>query len=89
MFNNYYYDGWIYFIAEDNNQRIKIGYSKDPEKRLKQLKTGNSNGLRIVKTIPGNKIEENKYHKYFERYKIPNSKEWFIFSEEILAFVAR
>lgn len=35
----------IYLIYDAELKHIKIGYSKHPNKRLKQLQTGNSNKL--------------------------------------------
>jgi hypothetical protein len=83
----YNYPGWIYFISEENNNRVKIGYSKDPYKRLKQLQTGNSNKLILLNAIPGSQKEERKWHKLFCHSKINN--EWFHLSEEILTFIYR
>lgn len=38
------------YIISDNNGYIKIGISKDPEKRLKQLQTGYPTKLKILFT---------------------------------------
>ena len=38
------------YIISDNNGYIKVGISKHPEKRLKQLQTGNMNRLQLVFT---------------------------------------
>lgn len=84
---NYSYDkpkelAYVYIIS-DNNDHIKVGISKDPEKRLKQLQTGQPNELRILFTEEFYckrshllKIE-NLIHKQI-RTLIPNiSGEWF------------
>ena len=39
------------YILTDNQQRYKIGWSKDPQARLKQLQTGNPNKLKIEHLI--------------------------------------
>ena len=40
---------YIYIIS-DNQNRIKVGISKNPEKRLKQLQTGHPNKLSLIFT---------------------------------------
>ncbi len=48
---NYY----VYFIEEDRRQRnrpVKIGFSKTPDKRLKELQTGNSAKLKLCLSLP-------------------------------------
>ena len=50
----------LYFIQSDFTGMIKIGRSKDPQKRLKQLQTGNPNRLKLIASFKG-KGEEEKY----------------------------
>ena len=38
----------LYIIQSDFTGMIKIGRSKDPNKRLKQLQTGNPNKLKLI-----------------------------------------
>jgi hypothetical protein len=41
-------EGYIYFITEiPFGNKVKIGMSKNPNKRLKQLQTGNPNKLHL------------------------------------------
>ena len=47
----------LYIIRSGETQLFKIGISKDPDKRLKQLQTGNPNLLKIYFTFQIN----NKY----------------------------
>lgn len=63
----------IYFIKALNT--VKIGYSANPEKRLKELQTGNSEKLELLLTIPGNKESEKAFHLYFDRARL--NGEWF------------
>jgi predicted GIY-YIG superfamily endonuclease len=51
-------DMYVYAIRESDTRNIKIGISKDPEQRLKQLQTGNSQKLELV-----------AYRKAENRYK--------------------
>lgn len=41
-------DMYVYAIREDESGRIKLGISRNPEQRLKQLQTGNSQKLSLV-----------------------------------------
>ncbi len=65
----------IYFIQEGNVGNIKIGYSKNPEARLKDLQVGNSSKLEIIHTEQGDKTNEKEYHKMFIDDKVGG--EWF------------
>jgi hypothetical protein len=75
----------VYLISSDEQgqKKYKIGYTKNNvEKRLKQLKTGNSNDLTIEKVFNskwGTKIEAILHRKY-SNSKI--SGEWFYLSEK-------
>ena len=57
----------VYFIREKCYRgKIKIGYSQDPSKRLKDLQTANSNELGLVATIDyGTEQTEKEIHSYF------------------------
>lgn len=38
---------FLYIIASNTNGPVKLGYSDNPERRLKQLQTGNPENLKI------------------------------------------
>jgi hypothetical protein len=72
----------VYFIFQKgDNSKCKVGYSKNPEKRLKQLQTGNPDKLYIYKTVKGGKNEEDMLHDYLEDVRIGNT-EWFKISKK-------
>lgn len=77
--------GFIYFIQEGNEGKIKIGFSEDPKERLKTLKIANPNNLRIIFQYEGSEADERKIHRMFKNYNI--SGEWFEPSEEIMEFI--
>lgn len=56
---------------------IKIGRSKDPEKRLKQLQTGNSNQLKIIASFENLGWREKELHDLLKKWRIRNNGEWF------------
>ncbi len=70
---------YTYFLIEnEENQdfRVKIGFSKNPEQRIKNLQTGNSRRLGLMGWIEcEGQSFERCLHKKFERYRIEG--EWF------------
>lgn len=79
--------GFVYFIVDADKNQVKIGYSRHPQQRLKQLLTATSSKLVLAKAIAGNRKTEADYHRHFGRYKV--RREWFDLSDEIQAFLDR
>lgn len=82
------YNNWLYFIcSEQFDGKVKIGRSINPQKRLKQLQTGNPNKLMIYKLVGfDDEINmESITHKYFKDVNIIN--EWFEISKECIDIV--
>jgi len=52
----------IYLIQRDGTHEFKLGYSKHPEKRLRELQTGNSGKLLLIKVWDGDRALEKKIH---------------------------
>jgi hypothetical protein len=75
----------IYLISSkyENQTFYKIGWTKrSPEKRLKELKTGNSQDLKIEKVFKskfGPKIERNLHRRFSSKRK---NGEWFELDED-------
>jgi hypothetical protein len=67
--------GFIYFIQGQCGGAIKIGYSKKPELRLKELQTGYPDTLRILLMVPGNETDEAAFHTMFADFRLKG--EWF------------
>lgn len=71
---------YIYIIGTD--EQVKIGFSKHPEKRLKQLQTGNMNKLKLYykEEIQDTKVRivEKLIHRDLISYK--KVGEWFAIS---------
>ena len=75
---------FIYLISCEADDTIlyKIGYSKNPKQRLKELKTGNPNALEIVQEFETkhNRKVETAFHNH---YKVKNvNGEWFSLSSD-------
>lgn len=56
---------FVYAIQEEETGNIKIGISKDPERRVRTLNTGNSHNLRLIHAVPAPKRfkDERLAHK--------------------------
>lgn len=69
---------WIYVIG-DNASPYKIGFTKDPDKRLRTLQTGNHKKLQIhyKEMIGENEVKyiEGRIHEELKRKQV--SGEWF------------
>lgn len=79
----------VYFFPERGveSPAIKIGFSKDPLKRLKQLQTGHSSKIGSEGWLehPNAQSYEQELHAKFSKYRIRG--EWFEYSEEIKKFL--
>ena len=63
-----------YCILDSKSNLVKIGKSKHPSKRLKELSTGNGNNLKLIGCIDGDC--ERELHENFRHLHI--NGEWFI-----------
>lgn len=68
---------YVYLIRAEENGMYKIGVSKDPKKRVKQLQTGSNEDLKLIESFASNhphKVETALHNRFF-----PNKKrgEWF------------
>lgn len=71
----------IYLIKSLNEGVYKIGVSKDPNKRISQLQTGNSSPLEIMVLYESNnayKIEKALHRRF---YHLNEKGEWFNLSQ--------
>ena len=67
--------GNVYFIKDNSNGLIKIGYAKDVNKRFKTFQTANAN-ISLLYIIPNCTMDyEKSLHRYFgDTRKV---REWF------------
>lgn len=74
---------FIYVIAESSSGPCKIGYAKDPIKRLAAIQTGNPRKLGIVHTVRVHhaRIIEGRIHSSLSDRAM--SGEWFSISVEV------
>jgi DNA-binding XRE family transcriptional regulator len=65
--------GFIYAIAA--GEVVKIGYSRDPQKRFAKLKTDNSTPCHLIGFVAGTLVEEKELHRKFKPWRV--YREWF------------
>lgn len=76
--------GTIYFVGHDD--RIKIGFSTEPEQRIKVLQIANPERLMVHLLMPGSEAAEASLHERFSGHRIAG--EWFRLAPEIEQFIA-
>lgn len=71
----------IYLISNSKGQ-VKIGWSKHPQKRLKELQTGNASKLRLEAVYDLYNKYELRLHYILRDFKSRHKGEWFDVSVE-------
>lgn len=86
---------YVYFIQRDRkgNQPVKIGYSKDPDLRIKDLQVANCDKLKIALTIPFETEElareaERTMHWLARKKHRKLNGEWFLIYGSWKKFIA-
>ncbi len=79
----------VYFIGThlERGKLVKVGYSRDPQMRLRDLQTAHGERLQIFATVPGGKALEAKYHTRWRARR--REGEWFTIGDPILAEITR
>lgn len=78
---------FVYFIEAVGLEKIKIGYSADPDSRLSTLQTGSAAELRLLGRIRGTKDTEAQLHRKFAGLRMAG--EWFHGTQEIRQHIAQ
>jgi hypothetical protein len=76
---------YVYFIEAIGLNRIKIGVSDNPKKRLKQLATSSPVPLLLKGITSGGHGAEKYLHRRFEHLRL--NKEWFHASNELIDYI--
>ena len=79
---NRQFEGTVYFILNPALDHVKIGFSKNPVKRLAALQTASSVSLEFLLILPGDKFMEKMFHDKFEHCRLRG--EWFDYKDEEL-----
>ncbi len=67
--------GWVYCVRDDLSEAVKIGFSRNPERRFSQLQTANPNQLRLIGVCEAVEAFETFLHWAHRDRRI--SGEWF------------
>ena len=81
--------GIVYLLCElgSDPERYKIGITKgDPNKRVKQLQTGCSNSISLLKAFESEYYRkiESSLHREYKSYSSGGGTEWFILPTELV-----
>lgn len=79
-------ESFVYFIEAVGLGKIKIGVSRNPQKRLVELSTGSPVPLKLLATIPGDVRREKELHAKFGHARVDG--EWFYATSELRAWLA-
>jgi hypothetical protein len=67
---------FIYAILNSTNNTVKVGYSKNPRKRLTELQVATADPLELLFTFLGAFELEQQIHQQLTEYRL--SGEWFL-----------
>lgn len=81
------FTGYIYFVKAKGEKAVKIGYSKAPFNRVKDLNTGSFVDLEVYYIMLGNTAIEALLHKRWEDDNLRG--EWFDFTNEIETYIVQ
>lgn len=68
--------GFVYFVQMDRIGPIKIGFTKNIEKRLISLQTASPYPLRLLCHYGADETHEKEWHSEFDRLRLEG--EWFL-----------
>ena len=77
----------IYFIQQETTNYIKIGYARDPNQRLIQLRTASPYKLVLLGIMDGGTQTEDEIHSLFNSSRVRG--EWFSPSDDLLQYIKR
>lgn len=76
----------LYVIARADTGDVKIGISRDVDRRFKQLEAANSGTLVLLYSGPGDREAERAAHRRFAH--LHKKGEWFVDSDDIREWIA-
>lgn len=77
----------VYFIQQGTDGPVKIGATRNIEKRIKTLQTGSHIPLTVLGVVPGGFELESDLHQELMDYQLEG--EWFSPTPEVMAVVKR
>jgi len=79
--------GFIYFVHAKLSNRVKIGWSANPDKRIADLLTASPEPLECLGKMPGRITDERALHQGFGADRV--HREWFTASPQLLAYISK
>jgi Meiotically Up-regulated Gene 113 (MUG113) protein len=83
---------WLYIIQSGDYGPVKVGITKDPDKRLKALQTANSEELRLIgiNLLPSKSLKdaleiEKNVHDILREHRMAG--EWFQYEKKVIRMV--
>ncbi len=76
---------FVYVASRSRDGAIKIGWTSDLVRRMRELPKGIKDAVCLLAAFPGGKPDELRLHARFAAYRIDG--EWFRASKEITAWV--
>lgn len=73
---------YVYYVAADGVERVKIGRSMNPWARLKEMQVGSSHRLQIIALERGGETLEAQRHDQFTRLRVEG--EWFSLQDDLV-----
>lgn len=73
---------YVYFLKEDEGERVKIGYTSNISSRISILKCTNSRKVQLIRALDGDIEIEKWFHEKFSHLRIKN--DWFNFVPEMM-----
>lgn len=77
----------IYFLEAKGYSKIKIGYTHDPERRMKAIAANSPVFLTLIKVVEGDRDTERQWHAAWIKHHIYG--EWFRACPEMRDEIAR
>jgi hypothetical protein len=77
--------GYVY--AVESGDAVKIGWAKDPVRRLSELRVGSPVLLRLVGVMKADRMREKEIHAACDKWRIRG--EWFKNEGAVLSFIER
>lgn len=68
-------DCYLYCIRDHGCSAVKVGFSRNPIPRFRQIQTGNPNELELLGIVRGDVIQEQAFHRVWADRRL--SGEWF------------
>jgi hypothetical protein len=77
---------WVYFIQADTGGPIKIGISRDVERRRGELQRAERQPLKVLATFEGTIQDESAMHARFAAHRLHG--EWFTPAPDLMSHIA-